>query len=646
MCGIGGWLGEPQIDKEALQRMIGRLAHRGPDGHDVRHFESAGLLHTRLKIIDLSHAGDQPLANEDGSVWTVYNGEIYNHLSLRADLEAKGHVFRGRCDTEVLPHLYEEYGEKMFERLRGMFAIAILDLARKRLLLARDRYGIKPLVYALQEDRVVFTSEISALREVPQVDDSPDPQAVADFSALLFIPAPLTLHRGIKALSPGEFLDCRFGADNRITSRLTRYHTFEIAPDLSLSLESAAARAERLIEAGVNRQLESDVPLGSLLSGGIDSSLVSAFAQQALPNGVQTFNVRFPEAAYDETAAATAVAASIGSRHTTLDLGNGASWDEVVALLRSAGQPFADTSLFAVDAISRAMRRHVTVALSGDGGDEGFGGYNAYWRLEGVVRLRRLPASFWRAAAPAAHRATASGHFRSTLPRTMRTLGARDDAAILQGLFGWLDEHQRDQLLREPASIQPTRRLFERQWRNELPPGSSAIERLSAHAVEVNIRVILANDFLPKVDIGSMRNSLEVRVPMLDEDLIDFGLTLPHRLRVHRKVGKRVLRAVAARRLPPEIAARPKQGFAVPVDRWLGRDFRVALADTMLGERSVVSQVLERRTYEPWVEAFCSDRSLQSLSRASIYQRVIMLLALETALSPLASSSSSSSSSS
>jgi asparagine synthase (glutamine-hydrolysing) len=635
VCGIGGWLGEPQIEERTLQRMIERLAHRGPDGHDVRRFDSSGLLHTRLKIIDLSRAGDQPLANEDGSVWTVYNGEIYNHASLRAELEAKGHVFRGRCDTEVLPHLYEEYGEKMFERLRGMFAVAILDLARKRLVLARDRYGIKPLVYSQQEDRIVFASEIAALREVPTVDQSPDPQAVADFSALLFIPAPLTLHRGIKALCPGEFLDCRFGTDNRITTRHARYHTFEIAPDPALTLESAAVRADGLIKAGVARQLESDVPLGSLLSGGIDSSLVSAFAQQALPQGLQTFNVRFRDAAYDETAAATTVAAAIGSRHTTLDLEDGASWDEVVALLQSAGQPFADTSLFAVDAISRAMRRHVTVALSGDGGDEGFGGYNAYWRLEGVARLRRLPASLWRAAIPAAQRATASGRFRPTLPRTLRTLGAPDDTAILQGLFAWLDEHQRDQLLREPTSTQPTRRLFERQWRHDLPARSSALERLSAHAVEVNIRVILANDFLPKVDIGSMRNSLEVRVPMLDEDLIDFGLTLPHRLRVHRKVGKRVLRAVAARRLPGEIAARPKQGFAVPVDRWLGRDFRVALADTMLGERSVVSQVLEPRTYEPWVEAFCSEQSFQSLSRASIYQRVIMLLALDTALSPL-----------
>jgi asparagine synthase (glutamine-hydrolysing) len=217
----------------------------------------------------------------------------------------------------------------------------------------------------------------------------------------------------------------------------------------------------------------------------------------------------------------------------------------------------------------------------------------------------------------------------------LRTLGAPDDTAILQGLFAWLDEHQRDQLLREPTSIQPTRRLFERQWRHELPARSTPLERLSAHAVEVNIRVILANDFLPKVDIGSMRNSLEVRVPMLDEDLIDFGLTLPHRLRVHRKVGKRVLRAVAAKRLPRHIATRPKQGFAVPVDRWLGRDFRVALADTMLGGRSVVGQVLEPSTYEPWVEAFCSEERSQNLSRASIYQRVIMLVALDTALSPL-----------
>jgi asparagine synthase (glutamine-hydrolysing) len=280
------------------------------------------------------------------------------------------------------------------------------------------------------------------------------------------------------------------------------------------------------------------------------------------------------------------------------------------------------------------MRRHVTVALSGDGGDEGFGGYNAYWRLESVSRLRRVSPTVWRGALPLTQRIAALGHVRPTLPRSLRTVGARDDTAILQGLFGWLDEVERDHLLRDPASVEPTRRIFEPQWHYGLPAGSSRLERLSAHAVEVNIRVVLANDFLPKVDIGSMRNSLEVRVPMLDEQLIDFGLTLPHELRVHRRVGKRVLRAVAANRLPAGISTRPKQGFAVPVDRWLGREFRVALADTMLNGRSAVSEVLAPATYEPWVQAFCEGRALPSLSRASIYQRVVMLLALETALSP------------
>jgi asparagine synthase (glutamine-hydrolysing) len=614
--------------------MLERLSHRGPDGQQARRFDVAGLLHTRLSIIDLSPAGDEPLGNEDESVWTVFNGEIYNHLSLRADLVAKGHVFRGRCDSEVLPHLYEEYGSEMFERLRGMFAVAILDLRRKRLLLARDRYGIKPLMYSAQADRIVFASEISALREVPEVDQSPDPQAIADFSALLFIPAPLTLFRGIKALCPGEVLDCRFESDGRVVTRLQRFHTFAVAPDPAMTMEQAALQADALIEAGVSRQLQSDVPLGSLLSGGIDSSLVSMFAQRALPSELRTFNVRFSDAAYDETAAATAVADAIGSRHTTLDLDEDASWDDVLALLRSAGQPFADTSLFAVDAISRAMRRHVTVALSGDGGDEGFGGYNAYWRLESVARLQLAPLFLWRAAVPAARRVPALGRLRPTLPRSLRTIGATDDTAILQGLFGWLDEDERNQLLRDHSSVEPTRRIFERQWRDAVPRGSSRLERLSAHAVEVNIRVILANDFLPKVDIGSMRHGLEVRVPMLDEDLIDFGLTLPHHLRVHRRVGKRVLRAVAARRLPRGIAARPKQGFAVPVDRWLGREFRVALADMMLGGSSAVSDVLDPRTYEPWIQAFCSERDLPSLSRASIYQRVIMLLALDAVLSP------------
>jgi asparagine synthase (glutamine-hydrolysing) len=593
----------------------------------------ATLLHTRLRIIDLSATGDQPMANEDGSVWTVFNGEIYNHRALRAELEAHGHGFRGHSDTEVLPHLYEEHGEEMFSHLRGMFAVAILDRRERRLVLGRDRFGIKPLFYARGDGFLAFASEIAALRHVPAVDLAPDAQAIADFAALLFVAAPQTIHRGIRALPPGELLDCRVADDGAVDAETRPFHTFSIAPNSDLSLEEATDQAERLVERAVGRQLESDVPLGSLLSGGIDSSLVSVFAQREVPGDLLTFNVRPPDAAYDETWAAEAVAAAIGSRHRTLEMeGRGGSWDEITALLRHAGQPFADTSLFAVDAISRAMRRHVTVALSGDGGDEGFGGYNAYWQIGTIARLLRAPPVLWNAAARVADPLGRLGVVRPTLGVRARDLAGADDAAIVQTIFSWVREREHRRLLGDADGVESPRRLFEPRWSYSFDRGSSRLERLSAHTVEANVRLVLANDYLVKVDVASMRHGLEVRVPMLDEDLIAFGLTLPHELRVEGRTGKRILRRVAARNLPPAVAARAKQGFEVPVDRWVDPTFTTRVREALLDRSSPVGDHLDRRAYEPWVHAFGNGGIAAGVSRDGLYQRVMMLLALDLAL--------------
>ena len=575
------------------------------------------------------------MGNEDENVWVVFNGEIYNHKLLRAELEGKGHVFHGHCDAEVLPHLYEELGDRMFERLRGMFTVAVLDVRQRRLLLARDRYGIKPLVYAAEDGRITFASEIRALRAVAGLDLRIDPQSIADYASLLYIPAPATVYTGIRSLEPGAALDCRIGTDGRLTARHFRFHEFRISPDFDLTLAEAAERADALVDEAVGSQLESDVPLASLLSGGIDSSLVSFFAQRRLEGPVRTFNVQFSDPAYDETPAALAVADAIGSEHLSLSLddAHGATFESVSKLLAHVGQPFADSSIFAVDAISKAIRTHVTVALSGDGGDEAFGGYNVYWRLEKMERLHRLPHALRRAAGPVLSPLALLPRFSANLPRRLRTLGVADDARLMEGLFAWLDEPQRNALLLDPGSVEPTSRLFESRWTHDLPGGASRLAKLSAHAVEINIRLLLANDFLPKVDAASMRNSLEVRVPLLDEDLFDFALTLPHELRVEGRTGKRVLRKVAARHLPPDVVARPKQGFAVPVDRWLGDGFRADLREALLAPSSPIGRVFDESEYRPWVEAFCDRRSVASLARGALYQRIVMLLSLHTVLS-------------
>jgi asparagine synthase (glutamine-hydrolysing) len=571
------------------------------------------------------------MANEDGTIWTVFNGEIYNHRELRRSLEARGHLFKGRSDTEVLPHLYEEEGTAFVTRLRGMFALAIYDLRTGTLVLARDRFGIKPLFYAITDERLMFASEINALLDLPGIDYQPDRQAIYDFAALFHIPAPETFYKGIRALQPGELLEGRLEA-HRVTWKTRTYHHWAIAPDPTVTLAQAVDRAEALVAAAVQRQLESDVPLGTLLSGGIDSALVSVAAQEALGGGLHTFNVRFSEPQYDETWAAVAVAEHIGSHHETLDMDDhGGTWEHVASLLLHAGQPFADTSLFAVNAVCKAMRRRVTVALSGDGGDEGFGGYHLYWQIARIARWQALPRLFWRSApfllAPLTHLGVVPTHW----PQRFRDLAGADDTSIIQSLFCWIREHELRHLCSD-TDLLPIRRLFEAQWEQALPPGACRLERLAAQATEVNVRLILPNDFLFKVDTASMKESLEVRVPLLDEDLFAFALSLPYRLKVDGRTCKRVLRAVAQRRLPAAVANKPKMGFGIPLDTWVDADFKRRLRDVLLGPSSKLPEFFQPATYRPLIEAFCEGRHYASVSRMGLYQRAIMLLAVQLAL--------------
>jgi asparagine synthase (glutamine-hydrolysing) len=636
MCGVAGWLGILPDSEKYTARIAQTLCHRGPDAQGIRSWPEATLVHTRLSIIDLSLAGGQPMANEDGTVWTVFNGEIYNHREIRHDLEARGHVFKGHSDTEVLPHLYEEEGSDFVCRLHGMFALAIYDARTRTLVLARDRFGIKPLFYApvnaADNSRLMFASEIRALLQLPGIDDRPDRQAVYDFAALSYIPAPETFYAGIQALQPGELLEARLDAHG-VTWKTRTYHQWAITPDPALTLSAAVDRADALVTAAVHRQLESDVPLGTLLSGGIDSSLVSAAAQTALGGRLRTFNVRFSEKEYDETWAALAVAKHIGSHHETLPMEEGGgTWNHVIGLLLHAGQPFADTSLFAANAICRLMRRHVTVALSGDGGDEGFGGYEIYWRTATIARWQQLPVSVWRAASVMLAPLARSGIVHERSPRWLRELAGADDTSIIQYLLCWVREEEHRSFCRD-THLLPIRRLFEPQWEHHLPPGASRLERLSAHATEINVRLVLANDFLFKVDTASMRESLEVRVPMLDEDLFAFGLLLPHHLKVNGRTCKSVLRAVAARRLPPAVANKPKWGFGIPVDAWVDADFKVRLRDALLGPSSSLPEFFRPEAYRPMLEAFCEGRPYPGISRQGLYQRAIMLLSMQLAIS-------------
>ncbi len=572
------------------------------------------------------------MANEDGTVWTVFNGEIYNHHDLRRDLERRGHVFRGHSDTEVLPHLYEEYGPDFLTRLRGMFALAILNTRTMSLVLARDRFGIKPLFYAPSVGRMAFASEIRALLPLPGVDRQPDRQAVYDFAALFYIPAPQTFYTGIRALLPGELLEARLDG-HEIYWKKRYYHRWSIAIDNDLTLDEAADRTEQLLTTAVGRQMESEVPIGGFLSGGIDSSLVSSGAQASLGGALRTFNVRFSDEAYDETWAAVAVARHIGSNHTVLDMDDiQGTWSQIIDLLLHAGQPFADTSLFATSAICRMMRNHVTVAVSGDGGDEAFGGYNTYWQLDRILRMQYLPRYCSYGAAITLSAFAAVGLAPDHLASRVHDFTGADDVAIVHLLSCWIREKELGRLCIDYDKVLPIRRLFEPQWDYQLGKRASRLERVSAYATEAGVRLNLPNDYLFKVDTASMKHSLEVRVPMLDEDLFSFGLSLPHRLKVQGKICKQVLRTVAERRLPPAVAHKQKAGFSIPIDSWVEAGFRDRLRESLLGTASLLPNFFHPEAYGPVVEAFCERRRCPGISRQGLYQRVIMLLSLQLAL--------------
>jgi asparagine synthase (glutamine-hydrolysing) len=633
MCGIGGWIGHQMNAKVAAENMTRALRHRGPDDHGIYSMPNVTLVHTRLSIIDLSPAGKQPMSNQNQTIWSVFNGEIYNHRELKQRLERKGCRFKGHSDSEIIPYLYEDVGIDFVDLLRGMFAIAVYDSRSRSLVLARDRFGIKPLFYAPEENCLAFASEIDALRTLPGIDLTIDRQAAYDFASLFFIPAPETFYKGIRALDAGEILESRLD-QHAITWKIRRHHRWTMAPDPTIKMPQAVQRTEALVSTAVERQLESDVPLGCLLSGGIDSSLVSVAAQKVLGGGLRTFNVRFSDKKYDETWAAKAVADHIRSDHTILDMdAERGTWSRVTNILLHAGQPFADTSIFAVNALCRLMRQHVTVALSGDGGDEAFGGYTFYRHIAAIAKLQMVPRALWLGGAAVLSPFARTGSILSRLPSRMRDLAGADDISIIQNLFSWVRESELRRLFLDQDKVDPVRRLFEPRWEYVFPRGSSRVERLSAFTTEANVRLMLANDFLFKVDSASMKESLELRVPMLDEELFAYGLRLPHHLKVRGKMCKIILREVAHHWLPSSVAQKSKWGFGVPVDSWVDAEFKTQLRETLLGRVSRISALFRPEAYRPIIEAFCDGRPYQGISRVGLYQRAIMLLSVELTLS-------------
>ena len=576
------------MNDEQLTSMTGSIVHRGPDDFGRYRDDHAALGFRRLSIVDLE-GGHQPLSNEDGTIWTVFNGEIYNFPALRRRLEARGHTLRTHSDTEVLVHLYEDEGPRMFELLRGMFALAIWDAPHKTLVLGRDRLGQKPLIYRHDGSRIVFGSELKALLALP-VSEMPrrvDPIAVDRYLTYGYIPHPGTILEGIYKLPPAHYAVWHEG-----TLTLESYWNPDWNRETNSSPSEDVAQLRELLGEAVREQMVADVPLGAFLSGGIDSTIIVGLMKKAATGPVKTFSIGFDDPAFDETRYAEAAAAFLGTEHHTFHVAPKA-WETLPGLAWHFDEPFADSSALPTWHVAKETRREVTVALTGDAGDELFAGYDRYRAVALAALLDRLPVGSRNVlSGPIARALPVSVKAKTRLRKVRRMLEGVSEAPVDRYLR-WVS------MFDEPARVA----LYSESWLETL--GNAAIRHpdeadpasVLARAFDAGLKrdpvtrtcladllTYLPGDLLVKVDIASMAHSLECRAPFLDHRVVELAMAMPinRKLRLRGGRSKIVLRQAFADLLPPMINKRPKMGFGVPVDRWFRGDLKEELKAVLL----------------------------------------------------------------
>ena len=591
MCGIcgviqiGGEARDP-VTAEVLDRMTDTMTHRGPNDRGTHLAPGAALGARRLSIVDV-RGGHQPVSNESHDVWVVQNGELYNHLDLRATLAPEGHLFRSHCDTEILPHLYERFGEKYAEHLRGKFAIAVWDAGRRRAVLARDRLGVKPLYYARVDDLLVFGSELKAVLASGLVGTDLDYEAIEAYLALGFFPGPSTPLAAVSKLPPG----CRLVVDAAGVRCESYWKYPKPQPDpVPLSERQYADLLLAELDTAVRLRLMSDVPLGAMLSGGLDSSLIVALMARHMSEPVKTFAVGFHEAGDEnELSDARYVSTVLGTDHHELEL----SFDDVDVSLDTLvwhlDEPLADLSAVGFLALSELASRHVTVALAGQGADELLGGYRKH-RATALVGLgRRLPGS-----TAAAGLLVRAGRPRRAL-RTARTLAAPDPALRLLAMSGHLESEDRLSIVRGPLA-ELDGRAAERAARARL---DGLPDDPLAAALYLDGQLGLVDDMLHYFDRASMAHSLEVRVPFLDHHVVELCARIPSSLKVKRLNTKHVLKLAARGVIPDRVIDKPKVGFFnAAVEGWFRAQTRTAIADYLLDPGARYTDFLDRRSIE------------------------------------------------
>lgn len=584
MCGIVGFVSQSALDLSTLVRaMAGTVRHRGPDDEGSWIDAECGLAlgHRRLSIIDLSPSGHQPMHSASGRYVIVYNGEIYNHKSLRATLEAHGCAppWRGHSDTEVLLAAIEHWGiEQSLARLNGMFAFALWDRQTRELTLARDRMGEKPLYYGVHGGTLLFGSELKALVAHPEFRPEIDRQALAAFMRLGYVPAPASIWRGICKLPAASWMTVSPNRLNHLSPR-PYWDIAEIARAGKSDLRPAGPELvddlERLLNDAVKLRMESDVPLGTFLSGGIDSSLVTSLMQANASTPVRTFSIGFDDPAFNEAAHARSVAAHLGTQHTELYVGMNDARDLLPVLPEFWDEPFADSSQIPMFLVSRLARQYVTVALSGDGGDELFGGYNRHVTAARLWKQAQpFPEALRRFAGKAlAHRATGNlaqtmsellpvqrriAGLAARLPKVGAVIGARSPMDVYVRLISqWQDEPlvrgaDAGHVIAEPPRFEDFRDVM----------------------MFLDMTTYLADDILVKLDRAGMASSLEARVPLLDHRIVEFAWQIPVEAKIHDRRGKIILREILQRHVPRQLIERPKAGFAIPVGQWLSGPLR------------------------------------------------------------------------
>jgi asparagine synthase (glutamine-hydrolysing) len=617
MCGIVGQLRPPgqPVEHELVAQMCAGLEHRGPDSRGIHQEGRIGLGIQRLRVIDIS-TGDQPIYNEDKSIVVVMNGEIYNYRELRADLRRRGHTLATKGDTEVIVHLYEEYGADCVRHLQGMFAFSLWDERRQQLLLARDRVGKKPLLYTLNDGTLSWASEMQALLADRSIPREVDPVAIDRFLALGYVPTPMSAIRGVRKLPPAHTLLMRDGA---IT--LQRYWALDYTQKLDAPVQEICERIREGLRSATRKRLVSDVPLGAFLSGGIDSSAVVAAMAEASSEPVRTFSIGFDHQQFDELPHARRIAEQFGTVHEEFQVRADAV-DVMPKLARHYGEPFADSSAIPSFYLAEMAGRHVTVALNGDGGDESFGGYTRYVANALAARLDRIPAPLRRGVAAIGRRVPEGddiGGVRNKFRRLAGTL-ALDAPARYGRYMAFLDDGQRGALYapgfaRELNGLDIPDPIADA-W--AAASGSSAIDRM----LETDVRTYLVDDLIAKVDIATMAHALEARSPLLDPELMQLGASIPADMKVRGQEKKWILREAMRGWLPDDILDRPKQGFSVPLSDWLRGDLKSWAHEVLLDR-----ETLGRGYFEPAAVRGILDRHAAGIDGEA--KRIWAMLTLE-----------------